>query len=238
MGTMLTLGAGPGAIVAAPAGPVAGYVARYKATSGVYKDAGVTLAANGETIQQWNDMTSNHYNLTQATSTNRPTYGTVQINGIDCPTFDGIDNFMQSATPSLGQPYQMFAVFKLGATTSPQRFWDGTNNNEGLFAVQSSVFAMYAGSFVSAASVNTSVHSISAIYNGASSELRISGLSVVTGNAGSNSRSGFTLGANGGLGTFGNVAVAEILIYSSTTAPLSSTDRDANLAYFTAAWGA
>jgi hypothetical protein len=45
-----------------------------KADSSVYKDAGVTPAANGETVQQWNDQSGNGRNVSQATAGNRPTY--------------------------------------------------------------------------------------------------------------------------------------------------------------------
>lgn len=51
-----------------------GLVAWYKATDGVYVDAGVTLATNGQTVQQWNDQSVNNNHLKQATGANRPTY--------------------------------------------------------------------------------------------------------------------------------------------------------------------
>jgi hypothetical protein len=51
------------------------------ATAGVYKDAGTTLAADGETIQQWNDQSGQGNHAAQATAGQRPTYKTNVING-------------------------------------------------------------------------------------------------------------------------------------------------------------
>jgi len=57
----------------------------WKADAGVYKDAGVTLANQGDTVQQWNDQSGNGRNLSQATAGSRPTlsssagYPTVQF---------------------------------------------------------------------------------------------------------------------------------------------------------------
>lgn len=42
--------------------------------STVYADAGVTLATNGQTVQQLNDKSGHAYNFLQATSTKRPTW--------------------------------------------------------------------------------------------------------------------------------------------------------------------
>ena len=55
-------------------------VAWYKADTAVYNDAGITLATNGQTVQQWNDQSGNGYNLSQATSANRPTLNTAGYN--------------------------------------------------------------------------------------------------------------------------------------------------------------
>ena len=55
-------------------------VAWYKADTAVYNDAGTTLATNGQTVQQWNDQSGHGYNLSQATSANRPTLNTAGYN--------------------------------------------------------------------------------------------------------------------------------------------------------------
>lgn len=65
-----------------------------KADAGAYKDAGSTLCANGDTVQQWNDSGSYAKNASQATSGARPTYVTNSQNGLPILRFDGIDDFL------------------------------------------------------------------------------------------------------------------------------------------------
>lgn len=57
-----------------------GIVAWYSAKSGFFVDAGVTLATNGQTVQQWNDLSGNGNHLKQATGANRPTYQSAGFN--------------------------------------------------------------------------------------------------------------------------------------------------------------
>lgn len=45
-----------------------------KADAGVYNDAGVTLATDTQTVQQWNDQSGMSNHVSQATSGKRPTY--------------------------------------------------------------------------------------------------------------------------------------------------------------------
>lgn len=53
---------------------IADPLARYSADVGVYSDAGVTLAVNGDAVYQWNDQWANALHFTQATAGKRPDY--------------------------------------------------------------------------------------------------------------------------------------------------------------------
>lgn len=79
------------------------------AAVGVYVDAGVTPATNGQTVQQWNDQSGNGNNATQATSTNRPTFTTGLVNSLPALVFDGIDNFMSHT--NTGEIGTVFIVY-------------------------------------------------------------------------------------------------------------------------------
>ena len=57
-------------------GGVAGPVVWMSASSGVYTDAGTTLATDGQTVQQWNNQGSSVYNASRANAIRRPTYRT------------------------------------------------------------------------------------------------------------------------------------------------------------------
>lgn len=85
-----------------------------KADAGVYKDAGSTLAANGETCQQWNDQSGNGNNATQATSGSRPTYATGSLNSLPVLQLDGSNDFMQVSSLTVGA---LMIVAKYGAAT-------------------------------------------------------------------------------------------------------------------------
>lgn len=68
-------------------------LAWYKADTGVYSDAGTTLATDTQTVQQWNDQSGNGYHLLQATSGRRPQYLSAGFNSKQTVKFT-------SATPT------------------------------------------------------------------------------------------------------------------------------------------
>lgn len=59
------------------------------ADANVYSNAGTTLATNGNTVQQWNDLSGNNNNATQLTAGNRPTYVTNVVNSKPALQFNG-----------------------------------------------------------------------------------------------------------------------------------------------------
>lgn len=82
------------------------------AQSDVYNDGGSSvLASNGETVDEWRDQTSNNYDATQGTTTNKPIFRTGQANGMSAVDFDGNDNFMTIGSISLSAgPHSLFVV--------------------------------------------------------------------------------------------------------------------------------
>lgn len=57
-------------------------------------DDATTIAQSGGAVSQLTDKSSNRFNSVQATSANRPTSGTQQINGKNTIAFDGTDDFL------------------------------------------------------------------------------------------------------------------------------------------------
>lgn len=57
------------------------------ANVGAYVDSGSTLAADGQTVQQWNDQSGNGYNASQGVANSRPTFATNQLNGYPALNF-------------------------------------------------------------------------------------------------------------------------------------------------------
>lgn len=75
--------------------PIANMVLHVDASSGVYTDAGATEATDGQTVQQWSDLSGAGNHVTQAAADNRPTYRATGFNGqpgVDFlpPSFYGI----------------------------------------------------------------------------------------------------------------------------------------------------
>lgn len=102
----------------------------YKADTGVYNDAGSTLATDGQTVQQWNDQSGIGNNISQATGGNRPTYDTTGFNGTHGVVFD---------SASLTRLFVSFDTFDLGGSGALSVFvvgqmLTGTDSNGRLVA--------------------------------------------------------------------------------------------------------
>lgn len=98
-------------------------VAWYKADSGVYNDAGTTLATNSQTVQQWNDQSGHGYHMSQATAGNRPSFQTAGYNGKQTVLFSqaaATGLVTASGVAISGSPFSCFFV---GQMTS------GVDNN-------------------------------------------------------------------------------------------------------------
>lgn len=107
VGTIPVLG-GPPPITSLLPNQVPGLQLWLKADTGVFSDAGVTLATNGATVQQWNDQSGNGNNATQVTGAARPTYKTNQLNSLPALTFDGVNAYLHNAYA--GQPVTVLVV--------------------------------------------------------------------------------------------------------------------------------
>ena len=62
------------ALAQSPGGYATNLRAWYKANSSAYRDGGSTLCTNGQTVRQWNDRSGNNLNMTQSSSSHRPTW--------------------------------------------------------------------------------------------------------------------------------------------------------------------
>lgn len=80
----------------------------YKADAGVYSDAGTTLATNGQSVQQWNDQSTNGRNLSAFSSGFKPVYTTGMLNGKPGLVFtsDGL-----ISTTTITKPITIFFVY-------------------------------------------------------------------------------------------------------------------------------
>ncbi|MCB0395216.1 MAG: T9SS type A sorting domain-containing protein [Flavobacteriales bacterium] len=91
--------------------------------SGVYNDAGSTLAGNNEAVQEWHDMSGNSNNFTMTTAMNRPGFKTGMIGGHSVICFDGVNHHLIG--PSLLSGNVGRSIFMVSKATTIGGSWGG-----------------------------------------------------------------------------------------------------------------
>jgi len=197
---------------------------------------------------------------TQGSALFQPTLTLGALNGRPVVRFDGLDDYLQSAsfTTALAQPTEMYIVWKADSNGSPGGGFfaciavDGNSGSarqavtyEFIGGQGGDSLTMYGGAPTFGALIFNSTFSApiyeTAMFNGASSTMRVNGQSVaafnVNGGPGTESLGGVTLGGRydlfGGDRLTLDGYIAELLIYSS---PLNTTDRDAVESYLNGHW--
>lgn len=136
------------------------------------------------------------------------------INGVQAGDFDGGDDNLTTSFAAQSQPNHIFTVVQpdsISGNVSP--FDADTAANQLIFVTGSSNnWAIYSGAAVEDGSADTSAVIISGLYNGASSAIRVNGVET-TGDAGTASLDGISLGARGdGTNPFDG-KIGEVLFY-------------------------
>jgi len=187
---------------------------------------GVGVTSSGGFVSQWDDQSGNGRHLKQATGSAQPSY-----DGSAVITFDGTAQYMKCTAFTLAQPTQVSILFKQISWTSTDSFFDGDGSNSlRLFQWTASPrIDMYAGSFgpnnPSDMTVGT-FFAVSALFSGTSSKLKVGNATENTGNAGTASAGGFTLGVFGSAATaWANMAVKEIIIRNVDDATIRANDH-------------
>lgn len=101
-----------------PGGVSSNLRAWYSGGVGVFNNAGTTLAANGDNVQQWNDQSGLGFNITQATLANRPVFSTSSINGYPALTFSSNQWLDMASAPGITSGFNFFIVFRPTAFTA------------------------------------------------------------------------------------------------------------------------
>jgi len=130
-----------------------------------------------------------------------------------------VDNFLKTAGFTFNQPETVYVVFKAITFTDGDTILDGNAGNDlRLFQVDPEPgISGFAGSqFGTGAGPVTGVYGVvCAVYNGASSLVRVNNEAPVSGDSGASNGSGFTLGCFGnGATAFANIQVKEVILYS------------------------
>jgi hypothetical protein len=194
-------------------------------TVGVLKTiSGSVAAADGETVERWEDQSGQGNHVDQATSGSRPVYHTNIVNSLPAVQFDGsTPTHLKNTGLSLTQPNTIFAVAYSNSIANSRWITDGTGAARNILGHHTQKWIAYSTSFLgnTAASTMTWVY-LTGLFNGASSKMRASGAES-TGNPGVTALTDLFVGAEQGLtpGVSWQGYIAELLIYNSA---LSATD--------------
>jgi len=180
--------------------------------------------------------------LVQATSGNQPLFIADDTNGLGVVDFDD-DRYMKtaSALTAISQPFTVFTLVEfLDQSVQSALMLDGHGasdriNHGNHFAVDK--VRSNAGSNLDTGTITGLDESnalYTTIYNGGSSDLRINGTSVKTGDAGSGDYAGISCGTNSGASQFWNAKFMEIAIYEKVVSGGELSEMET---YFLDRWG-
>lgn len=194
-------------------------------------DQGLSVDEVGKVIQ-WGDMSGQGNHLTQAIvakrpdgpTSKRPNFTPTTLANRQTVQFDGTDDFLQKAF-TLAQPFTHFLVYRQNAftATSGQDIpFDGATFPNAVMTCSTTTlhrWSMFAGG----SEPNYDVMVANGVYavicdqwNGASSFGRVNGVQVMSGNPGTASPNGITLGASGSGTRACAINVAELVVFNRT----------------------
>lgn len=144
----------------------------------------------------------------------------VDINGVQAGAFDGVDDLLQTTFSAVSQPTTVFIVYELRSDdTGNKTFFDGGTQLEQAFFddTQDGGYEIYAGSRIGGGgSKSVTVDDpdvMSGLFNGSSSIMRFDGTEDATGDPGTQSLSGVTLGGQADDTSHVNAKIGEVLVY-------------------------
>lgn len=173
--------------------------------------------ADGNAVSSWTDSSANTLHAVQATGAKQPTYKTNIVNGKPVVRFDGGDTLFSPAFgAALTVDWATILVCQLtlsGISANQYIISSQDVADHGLLYARSSdkSYAMYNGSPVGGTQTDAWAV-IVAIYNGASSSIRVNA-TTVSGNAGSDNLPRVGVGSNRDVGDYFTGDIAEVLVY-------------------------
>ena len=200
-------------------------------------DASTITKDGSNLVSAWNDKSGQANHITQATGSKQPLWVDRVQDTLPIIRFDGTDDFLKIASWSGGAlaTSTSYMVFKPDVAGT-QTWFDSAINRTSWHGGGGSVpFQLYSGAVLASSVYVADGETIycQIVSNGASSIIRRDGITIATGNAGSQSFNGIYLGSGQNTG-YSEVDVAELLVYEGTH---STSDRDVIEAYLKKKWG-
>jgi hypothetical protein len=196
---------------------------------------GITGLSDDDVIGTFPDQSGNGNDLTQATAGKKPLYKVNVKNGYPTVRFDGADDYLQGAFgATIAQPVTYFIALRIITAASNKYIMagdDATNRVDMYSDSSTNCWSVYAGGgVVSLTVVDTNWHYVIAIFNGASSSIRLDGSAIRSGNVGTNSLDGLTLGAYSTGANNMNLDMIDSGVYSKVVSGAELTALESYLA--------
>lgn len=200
---------------------------------GWYKADAITGVADAGIVSTWRDSSSNGRNLTQGTGGKEPIYKVGIQNNLPVVRFDGTNDFLASASFTLNQPTEIYAVLIYRSAAINVVSIAGTGAAFLNYRTASTTISLFAGSTAPSATTTPEAwHLYRALLNGASSDIDVDG-ATTTGNAGATNPGGITLGSNQAGAASAQVDIGEVVVYAAS---LALADRATLRTYLRSKW--
>jgi len=181
--------------------------------------------SNNSQVTLLQDLSGNGRDLT-ASSSHAADFVTNGINGLPSIDFDA-GPYLEGSIGTMSQPYHVFMVYKHNSLGSGDNWvWTdgGGNIAYGYNPSSSEGRIMYAGSDMYGSQEDTNPHISSQFWDGSNTTLRIDGTQDATGNPGSNSFTGISLGtfAQSSSSDAADYLFGEMLLYNQDKTSIQS----------------
>ncbi len=194
------------------------------------------VASDGDVIKGVTDLSGAGRHLSEAT--NGPVYKVTIYGTLSTARFTAASaqQLKSASQTGFAQPFTVFIVQKTTVNTGTQDFLSGAANFAPLIGQSGgTTFRYYDGTTQTGGATTTGIRQVTAIFNGASSSLRVDQSAVSSGNPGTMSLDAqIWVGSEGGPSGYFGGDVCEVAIYH---AAVSGTDLTRLESYFKTRWG-
>jgi Concanavalin A-like lectin/glucanases superfamily len=207
-----------------------------------------TMTLSGANVTQWNDKSTNAYNMTQGTSANQPKFGTKQINGRNVVDFSGNAGGLYMSNTAVSLTNNAYTIFIVGYTVynsaSPNILLYGYNTGAtGYFSCFSQSNQLYFGvnngnwnTYGTGTVPTTTPYMFEGINSPTSMQIYYD--ASLCSNVGYTANSVTLTSINVGSGSAGgspfNGYIGEVLVYNTTLSPANRIEVEGYLAW---KWG-
>lgn len=177
----------------------------------------IRLPANGDPLKTWLDVSGFGNSASQTTPTKQPTYKANYVNGRAAVEWDGSNDSLK-ASFTLIQPCTVVLAVQVATWALNTYVCGGAsaiNTNDLYMSPTTPKVSLYAGVDL-AGSTGPTVGAwavVSYELNGSSSTIRLNGTQIASGNAGTGTPTGITLGSDANGNSNGNVRFTRALVY-------------------------